>query len=117
MGVVDLSKVKEARRLSELVDRFFGDKIKEARRHGCKLMVKLEEEEQMGRGFIYVARIRLVPESNHAQVRMSRAAAGLGIQSRVIEGRADYTEPQEAHDAIGAAIEVVLQLARDAGVF
>jgi hypothetical protein len=50
MTVVDLQKVKNARRAAAMIEQAFGSEIKRARARGFKLMTYLESEEQIGRG-------------------------------------------------------------------
>lgn len=117
MTVVDLDAIREARKLAEIIERAFGDEIRRAKSHGCKLMVKLEQEEQLGRGEIGVARVRLVPETNNAKVRMRRAGiAANGEAASSIEARADFADPTDTDSAIKAAIDQAFELARDGGM-
>jgi hypothetical protein len=110
-NVIDLNAVRMAHAIAEEFEKKLGSEIKRAVRNGFKLTYKLEEEEQIGRGTINVARVRLLPESTNA-------VADLRLMGQAfIEARADYLDPGDVFDAIKAAVDAAFSLATDAGVF
>ncbi len=109
-NVVDFEMLKFARAIAEEFESKLGSEIKRARSNGFKLTYRLEEEEQIGRGTINVARVRLIPETNLQRTRFHR------MGQACIEGRTDYVEPKETFDAIKSAVDVVFELANEAGV-
>lgn len=109
--VVDMNMIRAAREIADEFDRRLGSEITRAKRAGCKLVYKLEEEEQIGRGTIFVARIRIVPVGDEAKRKMKRHGA------QAIEGRADYEDAEHAFDALKAAVDEAFTLAQDAGIY
>lgn len=118
MTVVDLQKVRNAQRAAAMIEKAFGSEIRRARAHGFKLMTRIEAEEQIGRGEIYVARVRLLPQTDSATDKLRAIPPNAaGERMIAIEGRADYLEPGEAADAIKTAIDEAFTFALDNGVF
>lgn len=109
-NVVDLELIKFAKKIAEEFELKLGSEIRRAKKFGFKLTYRLEDEEQIGRGTIHVARVRLIPETNRQRTRFHR------MGQECIEGRADYIEPNETFDALKLAVDVVFNLANDAGV-
>lgn len=117
-NVIDLDVVRDARRVAAIIERTFGSELDRAKRNGCKLLVKVDEVEQIGRGTLFKARARLTPDTNNMKTRFARAAGdSVKGTATAIEGQVDYIDPRDADEAMKDAIDEAFRLAVDAGVF
>lgn len=110
MSVVNLDDVRAAQAIAEEFNTKLGSEIKRADKAGCKLVYRLEIEDQIGRGELNVALIRLLPVTNRARLRMKKHGA------EAIQARADFLEPEDTFDALRAAVDEAFKLAGDAGL-
>lgn len=108
--VLDINALLTAKKIADEFHRRFDGEIQKAKRAGYKLVYKLEQEEQIGRGTANVVRVRLIPEA-HVRIRQ---LARLG--QTAIEGKAWYDEPIDVFDGIKDALEVAFDFASDHGV-
>lgn len=108
--LVDFNALIAAKRIAEEFKRRFEGDIAKAERAGYKLVYKLETEEQIGRGEIFLVRVRLIPKA-HKRVRDLRR-----IGQAAIEGKAWYEDAPDVFDALKDAIEIAFDFASDNGV-
>lgn len=106
----DLDTLRLAATLADEFEKRFKSELAQAKRAGLKLVYKLEQEEQIGRGTLNIARIRLLPISDVQKRKFKRH------QAVAIEGRADYLDPVDAFDALKTACDVAFEHARDAAI-
>lgn len=108
--VLDINALLTAKKIADEFKRRFEPDIGRARRAGYKLVYRLEQEEQIGRGTINVCRVRLVPEAHSRQRQLQRLGMG------AIEGKAWYEDAIDVFDGIRDAIAVAFDFASDNGV-
>lgn len=110
-AVINLDAYRAASYIADEFKRRFATEIAEARRCGVKLRYVLETEEQIGRGTLHVARVRIYPNAEGPRRKFH------SMGQECIEGRADYIEPPDAFDAIAAALKEAWTLGKDSMVF
>lgn len=110
MTVVDINQVRAARAIANEFSERFGNDIKRARSSGYKLMYRLQNEEQIGRGTLHVVEVQLVPVSDRAKRKLRR------LEVAAVQGRADYVDPPDLFEAMRDAIDVAFEFANDQGV-
>lgn len=109
-NVVNLDAVRAARAIADEFEQKLGAEIKRAQKAGFKLVYRLDQEEQIGRGTVNVATVRLLPESNRQRTRFHR------MGQAAIQGEVRYLEPPDVFDALKEAVDVAFGFAADAGV-
>lgn len=109
-NVVDFNDLKAAAFIAEQFKVKMSSEIDKARREGCRLDYRLGEEEQIGRGVIFFAEVRLVPTADSAKRKFSRCGHAYAV------GRADYEDPADSFDALKDAVDKVFELAATEGV-
>lgn len=110
-NVISLEDVRAAAYIAAEFEAKFSFEIERAKKAGVKLLYSLDQEEQIGRGTLFFAKVRIVPIADGPK-RKFRAQNATSI-----DARADYTEEGDALDAVKAAIDEAWTLGKDALVF
>lgn len=105
--VLDFNVLLQAKQIADEFRRVFSGDIEKAKRAGYKLRYRLDVEEQIGRGKLFVAIVVLVPEGHSAKRKCER------LGQAYMQAEARYEEPPDAIKAIKEAVECVLDFASD----